>query len=129
MVRFLIADDAGFIHEIIENTFSENGFYKAASAYSGQETLDAVARTLPDVIFLDFVMPVRSGLEIMSEIKTIWPGIKIIGMSTLENPNIMIAAKKNGMDEFLEKPFTKETLYQALENVGLWNSNSKTHTA
>lgn len=118
MTRYVIADDAPFIHEIIKNVLPENSFEHVGSAYNGIEAIELIKRTLPDVIFLDFVMPAKSGIEALLEMKQIWPELKIIGVSTVDNAGIIQMATRNGMDGFLEKPFTKDTLFEALNAVG-----------
>lgn len=118
MIRYAIADDAPFIHEIIKNVLSEEYFEHVGSAYNGLEAIELVKRTLPDVIFLDFVMPAKSGIEALVEMKQVWPELKIIGVSTVDNPGVIQMAQRNGMDAFLDKPFTKDTLLEALGAVG-----------
>ena len=85
---------------------------------SGQKAIDIIKKTLPDVIFLDFVMPVKNGVEVAKEAKLLWPEIKIIGMSTIDDERIIADAKKHGVDEFIEKPFTKDSIIEALAKVG-----------
>ncbi len=118
MVRYIIADDAPFIHEIIKNVMPDTAFEHVGSAYNGLEAIDLVKRTLPDVVFLDFVMPTKSGVEAITEMKQIWPDLKIIGVSTVDNNGIIQMAMRNGMSAFIEKPFTKDTLFEALASVG-----------
>lgn len=118
MVRYIIADDAPFIHEIIKNVLPEDTFEHVGSAYNGLEAVDLVKRTLPDIAFLDFVMPSKSGVEALTEMKQTWPDLKIIGISTVDNVGIIQMATRNGMNAFVEKPFTKDSLYDALSSVG-----------
>ncbi|MBL7544991.1 MAG: response regulator [Bdellovibrionaceae bacterium] len=118
MVRYIIADDAPFIHEIIKNVLPEDQFEHVGSGYNGNEAVELVKRTLPDLVFLDFVMPSKSGVEALGEIKQVWPDLKVIGVSTVDNTGILQVARRNGMDVFMEKPFTKDTLFQALNDVG-----------
>lgn len=118
MKRFVIADDAPFIHEIIKNVLPEDLFMHVGSAYNGLEAIELIKRTLPDMIFLDFVMPAKSGIEALLEMKQIWPDLKVIGVSTVDNPGIIQMATRNGMDGFLEKPFTKDTLFASLNSIG-----------
>lgn len=119
MVRYAIADDAPFIHELIKNILPEADFKLTGSALNGSEAVDLIKKTLPDMIFLDFVMPLKNGLEVAREAKLIWPEIKIIGMSTIDDQKIIQDAKNNGVDEFIEKPFTKDSIIEALNKVGI----------
>jgi two-component system chemotaxis response regulator CheY len=118
MVRYTIADDAPFVHELIRNIIPDEGFKFIGSAFNGSEAIDIIKKTLPDVIFLDFVMPVKNGVEVAKEAKLLWPEIKIIGMSTIDDERIIADAKKHGVDEFIEKPFTKDSIIEALAKVG-----------
>lgn len=118
MVRYVIADDAPFIHEIIKNVLPEDSFMHVGSAYNGLEAIELIKRTLPDFIFLDFVMPAKSGVEALIDMKLIWPDLKVIGVSTVDNPGIIEMARRNGMDGFLEKPFTKDTLHESIISLG-----------
>lgn len=119
MVRYAIADDAPFIHELIKNILPDADFKLTGSALNGSEAVDLIKKTLPDMIFLDFVMPLKNGLEVAREAKLIWPEIKIIGMSTIDDQKIIQDAKNNGVDEFIEKPFTKDSIIEALNKVGI----------
>lgn len=119
MVRYAIADDAPFIHELIKNILPDADFKLTGSALNGSEAVDLIKKTLPDMIFLDFVMPLKNGLEVAREAKLIWPEIKIIGMSTIDDLKIIQDAKKNGVDEFIEKPFTKDSIIETLNKVGI----------
>lgn len=117
MVRYAIADDAPFIHEVIKNLLTGDEFKFVGSAFNGNEAVELVKKILPDVLFLDFVMPFKNGIEVALEVKIIWPELKIIGMSTIDDQKIIINAKKNGVDEFVEKPFTKLSLSKAVDKV------------
>lgn len=119
MIRYIIADDAPFIHELIKNILPDNQFQFLGSCFDGQEAIDGVSKLLPDVIFLDFVMPIMSGLDAAREIKQIWPEIKIIGMSTIDDERIISSAIRNGVDDFIEKPFTKDGIVDSLNKLGL----------
>lgn len=118
MVRYIIADDAPFVHEIIKNVLPDAQFEHVGSGYNGLEAIELVKRTLPDLVFLDFVMPSKSGVEALADMKQIWPELKVIGVSTVDNTGILQLARRNGMDAFMEKPFTKDTLFQALNDAG-----------
>lgn len=116
MVRYVIADDAPFVHELIKNILSDLNLKLIGSALNGNEAVELVGKTLPDLIFLDLVMPYKNGLEVAREVKEIWPDLKIIGMSTIDDEKIIQDSKGSGVDEFLEKPFTKESILKILNS-------------
>lgn len=116
-VRFAIADDAPFLRELIKNILNSQGCVCVGEAENGEEAIRLVQETLPDVIFLDMVMPVRNGLETARAIKELHPEVKIIGCSTVDNVDLVQKAHDAGFDSYLTKPFTREQVIQELSKV------------
>ena len=121
MIRYAIADDALFVHELIKNVMPDENFMFVGSAINGNEAVELVKKNLPDLLFLDYVMPLKNGLDVAREVKVIWPELKIIGISTIDDQRIIAESYKAGVDEFVEKPFTKDTLFEALKKIGIEN--------
>ena len=70
----------------------------------------------PEVVILDNKLPDGFGIDFISHIKTNYPSIKIIMISGFDGSAKDIALE-NGADTFLEKPFTRDQLYQAIKNL------------
>lgn len=116
-LRYVVIDDAAFIRELIKNILSPNLAVFAGEAANGLEALQVVAETLPDLVFLDMVMPKMNGLEAAAELKRLYPDLKIIGCSTLDNQNLISKALNNGFDAYVLKPFTKQQILFEIENL------------
>lgn len=125
--RFAVIDDAPFIRELLKQIATQAGGICVGEAETGAGGLELVRRFLPDVVFLDLVMPGKSGLEIISETKQVWPDLKIIACSTLDDPKTINRARELGADEYLTKPFTQAQITSALERL-LSGSDSITAT-
>lgn len=108
--RFVVADDAPFLRELIRNILSAEGCICVGEAANGDEAIRLVQEALPDLIFLDMVMPVRNGLEAARAIKELHPEVKIMGVSTLDTPDLIKQAMNAGFDDYLVKPFTREQI-------------------
>ncbi|MCK6598229.1 MAG: response regulator [Bdellovibrionaceae bacterium] len=119
MIRYAIADDALFVHELIKNIIPDENFMFVGSAINGNEAVELVKKNLPDLLFLDYVMPLKNGIDVAREVKVIWPELKIIGISTIDDQKIISESYKAGVDEFVEKPFTKDSLFEALKKIGI----------
>lgn len=113
-VRFVIADDAPFLRELIRNILSAEGGICVGEATNGDEAIRLVQETLPDLVFLDMVMPLRNGLEAARAIKELHPEVKIIGCSTLDTKDLIQQAMDAGFDSYLTKPFTREQIIDAI---------------
>jgi two-component system chemotaxis response regulator CheY len=116
-VRFVIADDAPFLRELIRNILSAEGGVCVGEAANGDEAVRIVQETLPDLIILDMVMPLRNGLETARAIKELHPEVKIIGCSTLDMPGMIQQAMDAGFDSYLVKPFTREQIIDAIKKL------------
>ena len=115
--RFAIVDDAPFIRELLKQIVSQMGGVCVGEAESGPGALEVVKKTLPDVLFLDLVMPGKNGLEIITDLKSIWPDIKVIVCSTIDDENIIDRARMAGIDHYLTKPFSRELIIAALQKL------------
>lgn len=70
----------------------------------------------PSVIILDNKLPDGFGIDFISVLKKNYPAIKIIMISGFD-ASAKDVALENGADVFLEKPFTKEQLYQSIKGL------------
>ncbi|HZF62953.1 MAG TPA: response regulator [Chitinophagaceae bacterium] len=70
----------------------------------------------PSVVILDNKLPDGFGIDFISTIKNLHPAIKIIMISGFDG-SAKDVALENGANIFLEKPFTKDQLYQALKSL------------
>jgi DNA-binding response OmpR family regulator len=80
----------------------------AAEAYLQQEQ--------PAVVILDNKLPDGFGVDFISYIKKNYPNIRIIMISGFDS-SVKDVALENGADIFLQKPFTKDQLYQSIRGL------------
>ena len=77
--RVLVADDNPMIRKMLCKLFEREDEYDiCAEAENGQEAIDLALKHRPDLIILDFVMPVLNGLDVARKLKKIMPEIPII---------------------------------------------------
>lgn len=116
-IRFTVVDDAAFLRELIKNIMSAAGHICVGEAENGNDGIRLVDSVLPDLVFLDMVMPNRNGLEAARAIKESHPEIKIIGCSTIDNDAMIEKAHEAGFDAYITKPFTKDNLLMVVSKV------------
>ena len=114
--RYLIIEDAAFIRELIKGVCKSAGGVCVGESDGADSALQLVKETLPDIIFLDLVLPGRNGVELAGEIRQAWPEARVIACTSLDAPSIHQKALQNGIDEIVMKPFTKNQLIQSIEN-------------
>jgi DNA-binding NtrC family response regulator len=102
--RILIVDDEPFNLDLLEQELAERG-YRVERARDGEEALDKLQASQPDLIFLDYMMPGMNGLEVLKEIrgrKIDVPVVMITAHGTIERA---VEAMKEGAYDFITKPF------------------------
>jgi len=118
--RSLVVDDARVVRKVARKIFEDLGF-SVAEAVDGQDAVTKVKATLPEVILLDWNMPVMNGLACLAAVRQL-PLVRQprIIMCTTENEFDKITrALETGADEYIMKPFDSDILRAKLEQVGL----------
>ncbi len=117
MIRLLVVDDAPFIREIVRHAIRSAEIEIVGEAEDGVEAV-AMARALkPDVILMDIVLPLKSGIDASREILSENASIRIIGFSTNDHETIVMKALDAGCCSFIVKPFQSDQLIHAIEQA------------
>ncbi|MEG0351597.1 response regulator [Solibacillus cecembensis] len=126
MPTILIVDDTLFMRVAIGDMVKKWGFEVVGEAANGQEAVQLYDQLQPDIVSMDLTMPVMNGLDAVNEIIAKDPNAKIIMVTALGQPRIMVDAIERGVKDFITKPFTPEKLKSVLYNVlGLVEDSSK----
>jgi DNA-binding response OmpR family regulator len=86
-------------------------------AKDGHEGLEKWRSTAPDLIVLDIMMPKVDGLKVLEQIREHSPMIPILILSARDSTFDKIKALKNGVDDYLAKPFDAEELLLRIERL------------
>src|ERR1700745_471034 len=101
--RVLVADDNPRIRKMLCKLFEREDDYDiCAEAENGQEAIDLALKHRPDLIILDFAMPVLNGLEAARQLKKIMPDVPII-LFTQHATVIRLAKPDVHIDQIVSK--------------------------
>ncbi|GAA3790576.1 response regulator [Qipengyuania pelagi] len=116
----LVVDDSRVIRKVSRHILESLDF-TVEEAENGQLGLDKCAEAMPDVILLDWNMPVMTGIEFIVQLRQVPGGDKPkVVFCTTENDVAHIReAISAGADEYVMKPFDHETLQIKLQLVGM----------
>jgi len=108
MMRVLIVDDNEALTSLMKEMLETEGIYRVETAENGEDGYLAFLHFKPDVILTDIEMPVKSGIEMVREIRMHHPEIKTIYMSGNLNRYRMSLQKEETEHkaDFLNKPFS-----------------------
>jgi two-component system nitrate/nitrite response regulator NarL len=88
-VKVLLVDDLPDARFILRKRLErENLFEIVGEASNGQEALDLAEQHSPDVVIMDFRMPVMDGVEATRLLKQKFPEIQVIGFTAYEDPEM-----------------------------------------
>jgi len=120
MKNCLIVDDSRVIRKVSRHILEGMGF-AVSEASDGREALNHCDGAMPDVILLDWNMPVMSGLEFIGLLRQRSGGDqpKVVFCTTENDVAHIRAAIDAGADEYVMKPFDRETLQIKLQLVGI----------
>ncbi len=111
-MRVLVVDDSDEMRGLIVLWLEDEG-YSVLTAGSGREALDAAAGYHPDIVILDLVIPPPDGFEVCEALRNhLTP--QFILMTGLSDPGHVRRALDLGVVSLLRKPFTRETLLDAV---------------
>jgi two-component system chemotaxis response regulator CheY len=116
----LVVDDSKVIRKVARHILETLDF-TVEEAGDGREALDAVGVAVPDVVLLDWNMPVMNGMEFLRALGdlSLDPRPKVVFCTTENGTAHIRAALDAGADEYVMKPFDRDTLASKLQFVGL----------
>jgi PAS domain S-box-containing protein len=114
----LIVDDEGSIRQITQQTLETFG-YRTMLAENGDEAISQYALYQSDisVVLTDMMMPVMDGSATIELLTKINPSVRIIATSGISANRELAASSGTGVKDFLQKPFSAETLLTCLRRV------------
>lgn len=115
MSKILIVDDEPNIVMALDYALQKQGF-EVLIARDGQEALDTVKTSIPDVIVLDIMMPRVDGLEVLRQLKSKpeTEAIKVLILSAKNKASDIQKGLDAGANEYLKKPFSTKKLIEKI---------------
>lgn len=120
MKTALIVDDSAMIRRFARGILEDLGF-ACREAGDGAQALAACAQATPDVVLLDWEMPVLDGLGFVTELRASPDGNrpKVLFCTSHNDMAHIQCALEAGSDEYVMKPFDREILELKLRDIGL----------
>ena len=117
MTSVLIVDDDIFLHKVLERILSVGGYSIVTHAYNGAEAVELLRKSnpKPDIILMDYRMPVLDGLVAMKEILRKTPNAKVLFVSA--EKRVEKDAIEAGAIGFFTKPTSIRTLLDEIDRI------------
>jgi DNA-binding NarL/FixJ family response regulator len=128
MINILIADDHPIVRKGLRLTIAEQSDMKVVcEAANGLEVLELLKKNTVEVVILDISMPGLSGLEVLFQIKNLYPSMTVLILSVLSEEVYATRALRAGANGFVHKETIPEELVRAVRKVahgGLYVSST-----
>jgi len=116
-MRLLVVDDSMIMRTAIERFAGEMGIEIVGKAADGKQAVAMFKEHMPDLVTLDITMPEMNGLQVLEEILKLKSDARVLVVTAITEKSVAIQALQKGAKGFLNKPFTAETLKEAIQKV------------
>ena len=114
-MRILVAEDEQQLSHVLSSAMTASG-YQVDIANNGQEAVEQAKENAYDVIILDIMMPVKSGLEALKEIRATGNRTYIMMLTAMGEEDDKVTGLDTGADDYLTKPFSLKELLARLRS-------------
>ncbi len=115
-LKVLICDDSILVRKKMSEILKAAGITEIYEAKDGVQAVEQFKANNPDLTFMDIVMPEKTGIEALREIKQYNPAAKVVMASTVGTQSNLTDAITAGAFEFLQKPVQDDDVYKILNS-------------
>ena len=118
MARVFVVDDDAAVCRLARHILELAG-HEAVMFYDGQQALEALERSTPDVVFTDLMMPRMDGLELLKRIRADarWATLPVVMLTARGGAADRRQAEEVGVSDFLTKPFSSAQLLDLMRRL------------
>lgn len=104
MAEVLVVDDDQRLLKMLQRTLAYEGF-DVTTARDGQDALDRIFQTRPDVIVLDWMMPKLDGVSVLEALQEMECHTPVLMLTARDAVHYRVEGLERGADDYLVKPF------------------------
>ncbi len=116
-MKILLVDDSRTIRNIQKNVLAEIGYTDVIEAGDGVEALSRIAAEKPELMLVDWNMPNMDGITMVRKVRETDKTTPIIMCTTEAEKSRVVEAIKAGVNNYVVKPFTGETLSEKINQT------------
>ena len=115
-MKILLAEDEQQLSRVLETAMTHEG-YQVDTAFDGQEAVDLAKENAYDLMILDIMMPVKTGIEALKEIRQTGNKTHVIMLTAMSEVDDKVTGLDAGADDYLTKPFSLKELLARLRSM------------
>lgn len=111
-LKILLVEDQSDVRAMLRGMLFEFGITQVFECPDGRQALTFIdtAFDFVDVIICDWNMPGLSGVELLRQLRTVYPGVPFLMITGRSDMDSVIEAKSSGVSGYIRKPFSKAQL-------------------
>jgi DNA-binding NarL/FixJ family response regulator len=113
----IVEDDATFRETIKEILYSRFPAMKIEEEPDGSELFSKIDAFHPEIVFMDIRLPGENGLELTKKIKTIYPDVTVVILTSYDLPEYRQAARQSKADHFVSKDSKASDFVALVESI------------
>lgn len=117
MAKILLVEDDELVRDMLAQVL-QRAHYDVISAADGEEAIEVLKASEPDIMVTDIIMPKKSGITLISEVKDKHPKMEIIAISgggRLDPTGYLDLSESLGATVSFQKPVDKSALLMAID--------------
>ena len=126
-LKILLAEDEEALSRVYKAALEHQG-YEVDQAFNGQEAVDLAAQNAYQVMIMDIMMPIKTGIEALKEIRSSGNTTHVIMLTAMAEVDDRVTGLDAGADDYLTKPFYLEELKMRIQALlkrsGKFNENT-----
>lgn len=115
-LRIMLVEDQPDTSKMIKNMLLELGITQVYTSPDGQKAMEFMdsADDFVDLIMCDWNMPRVTGIELLRQLRTVYPALPFLMVTARGDIDSVVVAKEAGVSGFIRKPFSLDELKQKL---------------
>lgn len=117
MAKILLVEDDNLVRDMLTQVL-ERASHQVTGAANGEEALQQLRKYQPDILVTDIIMPKKSGISLITEVKHSHPNLEIIAISgggRLDPTGYLDLSESLGASMSFEKPIDNNALLMAID--------------
>ena len=116
-IKILLCDDSLLVRKSVRKHLEEQGCTSIMEAADGEQAIAMYKEFNPDLVLMDIVMPKKTGIDALKEIKAHDPHAYIVMASSVGTQSKLKEAILAGASDFLQKPFDLSALDRLIQRI------------
>jgi two-component system nitrogen regulation response regulator NtrX len=114
--QILLVDDDRVFLTLLTKKLADQG-WQVTTSETATDALEKIRKNQPDILLLDVFLPDRSGMETVSDAKSLAPDLPVVMVSSSGDTRNVVAAIKNGASDYVKKPVDEDLLVAKIQQL------------